>query len=808
MNKTIALFQPGQTAVIASTPLYQYDYGQILEISGLELPETFTVDFGGVCDAETKPWLGENNSVVIPDEYLQTGQSINAYIFLHTGADDGETEYKISIVVIPRPERTQETPTPQQQSVIDQAIAALNAGAESASASAASAALAASHYPRIIGGEWYVWSVEDDAFVSTGIAAQGADGYSPTVQVTSIEGGHRVTITDAAGPHTFDVLDGRGGGAGAVESVNGKTGEVTLNAEDVGALPDTTTLDTLPDGTTYKRATGAQLQQIGTNAAAIRTQGGEIDALQADVDAIESKIPAQASASNQLADKEFVNSSINSSAAYFRGAFATHAALMAVQWQTSDPAAENYVSNNDYAYVADDETHDDEAWRYIYVLQPGGQNNGWQPQFRVNESPLTAAQLAALNSGATAALIEQISANAAAIALRQAIINASGILKGGGNGQVTAAVAGTDYLAPSALTPYRTAVAQDVIDAAQDTAIAGKAPASVGVYIGTCSTAAATQAKTVTVNGTISLDTNPMILVHFKDAQTYNGTPTLNVNGTGAKNIGRVIGTNAARYEWSANEVLLLLYDGTQWVIVDGGLATTSYYGVVKLYTGATSSSTTLALTPESLNRFAQYMISGVPVYSTSATYAVGDRVRYGNYIYTCIVAITTGETWTDAHWEALPPLLDLIEAAYVKPSDGIPYEDMSPFVKAALSGSVRADITQNFAAANKQLARQNIDAQPATVVVTVSGTTPTIIAEDNHRYVCGEVATLDITLPDSGMVDVTFESGSTATVLTVTPPTGVTVKWANDFDPTSLDADTTYEINIMGGLGVAASWT
>lgn len=92
--------------------------------------------------------------------------------------------------------------------------------------------------------------------------------------------------------------------------------------------------------------------------------------------------------------------------------------------------------------------------------------------------------------------------------------------------------------------------------------------------------------------------------------------------------------------------------------------------------------------------------------------------------------------------------------------------------------------------------------------VVQVSGSTPTITALPGVRYVCGEVATLDITLPASGCVDVTFESGSTATVLTITPPTGQTVKWANGFDPTSLDANTTYEINIANGLGVAASWT
>lgn len=69
----------------------------------------------------------------------------------------------------------------------------------------------------------------------------GTDGYSPTVTVTEITGGHRVTITDVNGDHTFDVMDGTGGG-GSVDSVNGKTGDVVLDASDVGALPDTTTI--------------------------------------------------------------------------------------------------------------------------------------------------------------------------------------------------------------------------------------------------------------------------------------------------------------------------------------------------------------------------------------------------------------------------------------------------------------------------------------------------------------------------------------------------------------------------------------
>ena len=91
---------------------------------------------------------------------------------------------------------------------------------------------------------------------------------------------------------------------------------------------------------------------------------------------------------------------------------------------------------------------------------------------------------------------------------------------------------------------------------------------------------------------------------------------------------------------------------------------------------------------------------------------------------------------------------------------------------------------------------------------VSVSGMTPSITALPGIQYICGEVATLDITLPASGCVDVVFESGSTATVLNTTLLTGGTVKWANGFNPNALDANTTYEINVKNGLGVAAAWT
>ena len=68
----------------------------------------------------------------------------------------------------------------------------------------------------------------------------GNDGFSPTATVTKSGSVATITITDKNGTTTATVSDGASGG-GDVESVNGKTGAVVLDADDVGALPDSYT---------------------------------------------------------------------------------------------------------------------------------------------------------------------------------------------------------------------------------------------------------------------------------------------------------------------------------------------------------------------------------------------------------------------------------------------------------------------------------------------------------------------------------------------------------------------------------------
>lgn len=175
-------------------------------------------------------------------------------------------------------------------------------------------------------------------------------------------------------------------------------------------------------------------------------------------------------------------------------------------------------------------------------------------------------------------------------------------------------------------------------------------------FYGTCTTAAGTQAKVVTCPGFI-LQEGISIRVKFTNNQDYNGAPTLNVNNTGAKTIVSKSGTNAIRYCWMAGEVVAFTYDGTNWIMQDAGIATTTYYGTTKLQTSSTSTNTGLAATPASINSLVQNMIEPYNVYSTTSTYVVGDRVRYNNNAWECNTAISTAEAWTQAHWTMLDPI-------------------------------------------------------------------------------------------------------------------------------------------------------
>ena len=106
--------------------VFQWDYGQVLVFDDLDLPLAYETHwsnerYGGT----TVTVIGTEDGVEVPDALLQTGKPVYCFIYLHTGEEDGETEYVCTIPVAKRPKPSNATPTPVQQDVITETIAAL-----------------------------------------------------------------------------------------------------------------------------------------------------------------------------------------------------------------------------------------------------------------------------------------------------------------------------------------------------------------------------------------------------------------------------------------------------------------------------------------------------------------------------------------------------------------------------------------------------------------------------------------------------------------------------------------------------------
>ena len=110
----------------------------------------------------------------------------------------------------------------------------------------------------------------------------------------------------------------------------------------------------------------------------VASQGGRISA-------VEELIPTQATSSNNLADKEFVNSSISTNTANFKGTYNTLAELEAT---TAD--------NNDYGFIITTDAEGNTIYnRYKY------DGALWSYEYALNNSAFTAAQWASIQSGIT-----------------------------------------------------------------------------------------------------------------------------------------------------------------------------------------------------------------------------------------------------------------------------------------------------------------------------------------------------------------------------------------------------------------------
>ena len=134
-----------------------------------------------------------------------------------------------------------------------------------------------------------------------------------------------------------------------------------------------------------------------------------------DIDVIEGKIPAAASSSNKLADQQFVNSSIQTATAEFKGTFNLvsdlHLTISATRLQIAAalPTVIASADNNDYAFVMIP-TADATPTEIASVERYKYNGSAWAFEYALNNSGFTQAQWNALNSGITSGLVAKLGA--------------------------------------------------------------------------------------------------------------------------------------------------------------------------------------------------------------------------------------------------------------------------------------------------------------------------------------------------------------------------------------------------------------
>lgn len=229
-------------------------------------------------------------------------------------------------------------------------------------------------------------------------------------------------------------------------------------------------------------------------------------------------IPQDTTALNQLADKAWVSAQIAENAGTFRGTFDSLAELEATTGN----------HNNDYAFVkVTDQDGDNDYDRYKY------NGTAWVFEYRLNNTHFTSAELAAIRSGITAALVSKLNALPTASELQTAL-----------NARYTKAEADN-------LLAQKQAV---ITDGAQ-----------IGLGMGTCTTAVDNAAKAVSIPSFLLLKNMP-VTVTFQNAINVMGA-TLNISSTGAKPV-FIQGAALQAGVVKAGDVVTLIYDGTNWNIV------------------------------------------------------------------------------------------------------------------------------------------------------------------------------------------------------------------------------------------------
>ena len=213
----------------------------------------------------------------------------------------------------------------------------------------------------------------------------------------------------------------------------------------------------------YKDDNGVYQDIVGINVQneVVQTTGQSTTAVMSQK-AVSDLIPAQASASNQLADKDFVNSSVSTATATYQGSYNLVSDL-SLTTQASHGQIEDALGgeisgadNNDYAFVQIP-TSDSTPTEIAAVERYKFNGTRWSFEYTLNNSGFTAEQWAAVNSGITSGLVAKI--NALSGNPQSSIASLFGMDSSGNFQNISAA-----NLASVLGAPYLQSIANDTVD--------------------------------------------------------------------------------------------------------------------------------------------------------------------------------------------------------------------------------------------------------------------------------------------------------------------------------------------------------
>ena len=183
-------------------------------------------------------------------------------------------------------------------------------------------------------------------------------------------------------------------------------------------LVNTPTIPTVNNGTLTIQRNGVDLGNFSAN------QGSNVS-VNISVPTKTSDLTNDGDGSSNFATESFVNSSVATNTAYFRGTYDIVVDLglttSATESQIATALAAQMVvqsitpTNNDYCFVAYPDATDPTQYTKYDRYKYDGSDSLWEYEYTLNNSSFTATQWAAINSGATSTLIGKITTNETAI---------------------------------------------------------------------------------------------------------------------------------------------------------------------------------------------------------------------------------------------------------------------------------------------------------------------------------------------------------------------------------------------------------